>query len=470
MEESERERVGESESEGGERVVLCASDGAENIGCLEHRNSRWKSSFEVESKIFEIEAEEKKAKCKSLLWKGKEGCLRGLSKWVRDWRERGRIYSLLRDENKGGCFIHLGVEDLEKKRFNIFIPKGRGGKGGWVAMVETLRALGVATERKESQKDEAMPLVSNLGKSFVEVVKLQNRNGRSVARVEVSHKDLSRNLKRLDHCLVGSWDPKAVKGEDLRSWGNQMARSWGLKGNLGLAKLERGKVLLEFEMVGEKCGGFLAIDSQTKRLEELQWARILVKLIGEEILSIVEIGVKGVCYSLTLWWEVRPVMRVLLATRRGKNSGVEEKVENDVSARTGKHVLEEVDNTRIETHLQSADGTRGQTVLAPKVGPSSLEGSRRLKALETIGAPGLAGMDDCRGPSQSLMASGKQIEEELYSVERSRTDNALFEEALRYECAPNPGGLLVFGSSPSPSFFFGRTPLGGIATFLGMTG
>ena len=113
--------------------------------------------------------------------------------------------------------------------------------------------------------------------------------------------------------------------------------------------------------VGEKCGGFLAIDSQTKRLEELQWARILVKLTGEEIPSMVEIGVKGVCYSLTLWWEVRPVMRVLPATRRGKNSGVEEKVENDVSARMGKHVLEEVDNARIETHLQSADGTRGQT-------------------------------------------------------------------------------------------------------------
>ena len=108
-----------------------------------------------------------------------------------------------------------------------------------------------------------------------------------------------------------------------------MARLWRLRGNLGLANLERGKVLLEFEMiaeaekalnmggilvgktflrlgkwnpragcllegeeknevwvrivglpillwdrdtlrkVGEKCGGFLAIDSQTKRLEEL---------------------------------------------------------------------------------------------------------------------------------------------------------------------------------------------------------
>ncbi|RVW60547.1 hypothetical protein CK203_061455 [Vitis vinifera] len=27
-------------------------------------------------------------------------------------------------------------------------------------------------------------------------------------------------------------------GEDLRSWGTQMSKLWGLKGNLGLAKLE----------------------------------------------------------------------------------------------------------------------------------------------------------------------------------------------------------------------------------------
>ena len=63
-------------------------------------------------------------------------------------------------------------------------------------MVEMLRALGVAMERKESQKKKTMSLVPGLGKSFAEVVKLQNCNGRSMARVEVSHKDLSRNLKR----------------------------------------------------------------------------------------------------------------------------------------------------------------------------------------------------------------------------------------------------------------------------------
>ena len=276
-----------------------------------------------------------------------------------------------------------------------------------------------------------------------------------------------------------------------------------------------------------------------------------MKLNGEEIPSVVEIGVEGVCYSLTLWWEVRLIMRLLPTEKRGKNSGAEGEVEGDVSAPAGKCVLEEVDNARIETHLQSADGTRGQTggsglhlaqswglvgslvgaqeglqligepiklglsealrssdlgsgpvgldpVLSPapkagssSTGPSSLEGSRRVKALEAFGAPGPARMDNCRGPSQSLVGSfgvalplvwagpsplrgpdaksfplwvkdgrRKQIEEELYSVERSRTDIALIEEASRYGCAPNPCGLLASGFSSSPSFFFGRTPLG----------
>ncbi|RVW20884.1 hypothetical protein CK203_109254 [Vitis vinifera] len=29
--------------------------------------------------------------------------------------------------------------------------------------------------------------------------------------------------------------------------------------------------------VGEECGGFIDIDSKTKKLEELQWARILIR-------------------------------------------------------------------------------------------------------------------------------------------------------------------------------------------------
>ena len=268
----ERER--ECVSKGGERADLCVSDGEKDFSGLEACISRWKRSFEVESKTFEIEVERKKGKMQVIIEERKRGVsswikmgpdslgfvVEGLAlcikdtrtgKWVRNWRERGKIFSLSRDENKGGSFIRLGVEDLEKKRFNIFIPKGKGGKGGWIAMLETLKALDVTTERKECQKEEKMSVAPCVGKSFAEVVKGQKRNGRSVGRVEVSHKDLYRNLKRLDQCIVGSWDPKSVKGGDLRSWGNQMARLWRLRGNLGLANLERGKVLLEFEMIAE---------------------------------------------------------------------------------------------------------------------------------------------------------------------------------------------------------------------------
>ena len=133
-----------------------------------------------------------------------------------------------------------------------------------------------------------------------------------------------------------------------------------MRGKLGLAKLERGKTLLEFELlakaekalnlgrtsvgglflrlekwrpetgcllegekmseawvrivglpisvwdrgilrrVGEECRGFLAVNSQTEKLEELQWAQILVKLNGKELPNVVEIWVEDICYSLTL--------------------------------------------------------------------------------------------------------------------------------------------------------------------------
>ena len=37
----------------------------------------------------------------------------------------------------------------------------------------------------------------------------------------------------------------------MKSWGTLLAKAWGLKGNLGIAKLERGKILLEFELLAE---------------------------------------------------------------------------------------------------------------------------------------------------------------------------------------------------------------------------
>ena len=52
-------------------------------------------------------------------------------------------------------------------------------------------------------------------------------------------------------------------------------------------------------MIGDECGGFLAVDSQTKKMEELQWARLLVKHNGEELPNVVEVWVEELCYSVT---------------------------------------------------------------------------------------------------------------------------------------------------------------------------
>ena len=61
--------------------------------------------------------------------------------------------------------------------------------------------------------------------------------------------------------------------------------------------------------VGEECGGFVAVDDQMKMMGEIQWARILVKSRGDVRPSVLEIEVEEDVYTLSLWWEFRPVMR-----------------------------------------------------------------------------------------------------------------------------------------------------------------
>ena len=169
--------------------------------------------------------------------------------------------------------------------------------------------------------------------------------------------------------MVGNWNPSSTQEEDLERLGWLVASAWGLKGKLGLARLGKGRVLLEFELVeearsvlasgkrsvgglqmglerwspkfgcstegearneawvrilgllislwvptilrrvGEACVGFLGIDPQTERMEELKWARILVKTSGEDLPSSLEIGVREGNYSMSLWWEISPSLR-----------------------------------------------------------------------------------------------------------------------------------------------------------------
>ncbi|RVW93871.1 hypothetical protein CK203_028247 [Vitis vinifera] len=155
MSESEREREGE---------------GVERESRAENRR-KWKGiSFGVESKCIKD---------------GKEG------KWEKGRKEMGRSYSLMRDANSAGCFLRLGVVDLEKKRCSICILKSRGERGDWFSMAEMLQKLGVNLDRKENKQEERV-----IGRSYVEMVKKPRSKDSKTIKVEVKGEEISRNLSR----------------------------------------------------------------------------------------------------------------------------------------------------------------------------------------------------------------------------------------------------------------------------------
>ncbi|XP_034685466.1 uncharacterized protein LOC117914301 [Vitis riparia] len=284
-------------------------------------------------------------------------------RWEKGWKEKGRSFSLVRDANRAGCFLRLGVVDLELKRYNICILKGKGDKRGWTTMVEALRQMDINIDKKEQQEEvralgRSSPDMVK-GRSFADTVKGWWNKGSNNIRVEVEREELSRNLSRLEYCLIGSWILSNAKGEDLENLGWEMAKAWGLKGKMGVASLGKGRVLLELEFaeearrvllsgnkavggvqldlerwnprsgcleegearkevwvrilglpislwvssvlrkVGDACGGFLDIDPQMESMEDLQWARILVRSDSENIPGSMEI--EGMTYILTLW-------------------------------------------------------------------------------------------------------------------------------------------------------------------------
>ena len=158
------------------------------------RSRAKKGSFGVESKWFDVEVVEQKGKVQATIVERKGGvsswirlgsksigclidglvsCIKvaGYGIWERKWMESGRTYSLVRDQNKGGFFLRIGVTDLENKRFCIFIPKGRGDKGGWVLMVEMLWRLGCCVGEESYQKEDALLLSPCMGKTYAEVAK-----------------------------------------------------------------------------------------------------------------------------------------------------------------------------------------------------------------------------------------------------------------------------------------------------------
>ncbi|RVW15618.1 hypothetical protein CK203_077765 [Vitis vinifera] len=94
--------------------------------------------------------------------------------------------------------------------------------------------------------------------------------------------------------------------------------------------------------VGDACGGFLDVDPRTESMEELQWARILIRLDGVNIPGSLVIGVEEMSYSLSLWWEAVPVLRQDEGWKRGLSNHPRGEVSGDGAPRAGSRVEEMV--------------------------------------------------------------------------------------------------------------------------------
>ncbi|RVW30350.1 hypothetical protein CK203_103733 [Vitis vinifera] len=348
----ERKSVRESESVSGVRDSPRATENVEGEVLARPRKSVRKGGFEVESKSFEVEVEEKRGRLQATIVERK----RGISSWIRLGPASLGLFldCLVLCIEDVRTAKWLDVVDLENKRFSIFIPKGRGAKGGWVSMVETLRRLGCANRGMTSQKKKEPRLKPSMAKTFTEVIKMLRGKIEQQSGWRSQRRSCARNLNKLDHYVVGIWNPSAAKGDGLRKaeqaiklgsisvrgiflrlekWrpetgclreGENKSEAWVRVVGLPVSLWERDIL----RRIGEECGGFLAVDSQTKKMEELQWARPVISGDGRKEREVCRNGRGG-------WGEA--------------------------CTRAGERVMEAKDGSRLEALLLHADGTRGQS-------------------------------------------------------------------------------------------------------------
>ena len=88
-----------------------------------------------------------------------------------------------------------------------------------------------------------------------------------------------------------------------------------------------------FKQFGDACGSFVAVDKDTARSRNLNWARILVRINGESTPSSLQVVVQERCFSIPLWWELSPRVSGVEPWKGGHKLKVEDDLECDSRAR-----------------------------------------------------------------------------------------------------------------------------------------
>ena len=228
------------------------------------------------------------------------------------------------------------------------------------------------TQREEKQRNtKLLPrLLKPTLNPIAEMGKAEKMCDGKVVSVKVGEEEIQERMDQLRRCLVGWWGSghAPIPGvESVRRWARLQ---WNIKSPFAVVNLGRGLWLFEFEnkeevdrvlmfgkrrfgnnlfhlrtweedvgcsnqgiveekawvrvvglpvhlwsrkimeKIGDACGGFLAVDEETERLDELGWARILVKMKKPDLPNTLEVALRGGSYRMQLWWELSPHLTV----------------------------------------------------------------------------------------------------------------------------------------------------------------
>nr|CAN79200.1 hypothetical protein VITISV_034334 [Vitis vinifera] len=214
--------------------------------------------------------------------------------------------------------------------------------------------LGNSTSVKEDYRGKG----KEKGKGvFPDAVRMEKGELGEALWVHVGERDLTRREVQLSRCLVGCFGDSVEDVPPLSFLEEWAYESWSLKGGLKISRLGGALVLFEFEdkveadwvllrgsrslqmrefflqkwgpevgccrngshpkdvwvkvvglplhlwsrevfkSIGERCGGFIAVDEDTTFFSELQWARILVKASGKIRQGTLQVVAGNCCWT-----------------------------------------------------------------------------------------------------------------------------------------------------------------------------
>ena len=265
----------------------------------------------------------------------------------------------------------------------------------------------VGMQKSNVREDTEIPekRLMDFPKSFAEaVVGTGIGTTEEAVRVRVGKNETVERLGQLESCLVGWWGGGTSPIPDIKSLKHRAWHSWKVIGSLKVEELRRGLWLFDFESpnearrilregkgrfggfpiylrewgkdvgcmvgskrgktawvrllglplhlwshlilkrIGDKCGGFDAVDENTARMIDPRWARIRVKWDGASNPRSVVVFEDDKSFVIQLWWEFQPQMQweCWMPEPEGGNESREEGDENPRAIESVKDLAQEI--------------------------------------------------------------------------------------------------------------------------------